>query len=106
MMKSRRFLDGPPFNSVLLAENIPRQSLVNYCQVMDASPTELTTVNQILEMSIKMEAKLQQEDIVLVYDEAIYSKALWIVWAKAREIQQSCCASGSISQAIIGREIL
>ena len=59
---------------------IPPQSSIGYLPVIDASPTDLNTVHTILTRSIEIADKLALKEIVLVMDQAIYSKAQEIRW--------------------------
>ena len=67
------------FNT-LLSTNIPRQSIIGYLPVIDASPTELETVKTILVRSVQYADLLHLAVIVLVFDQAIYAKAQKIIW--------------------------
>lgn len=48
--------------------------------MLEANPTELSTVNAILMKSLDLCKKLGLKEIVLVFDEAIYSKVQQIRW--------------------------
>jgi hypothetical protein len=67
---------------------IPRQSNIGYCEVIDASPTELPVVYNVLKRSISMADKLNQQDVVVVFDQAIYAKALEIIWKHPVEFKR------------------
>ena len=67
------------FNT-LLSTNIPRQSIIGYLPVIDASPTEMETVKTILVRSVQYADLLHLAVIVLVFDQAIYAKAQKIIW--------------------------
>ena len=56
------------FNAKLNKENIPLPSNVGYCQAIDASATEMSTIYTALCKSIRMGEQLGQEDIVIVFD--------------------------------------
>ncbi|CAG2192016.1 unnamed protein product [Mytilus edulis] len=49
-------------------------------EVIDASPTDLNTVTTVLQRSVSIADKLGQRDVVIVFDQAIYAKALEIIW--------------------------
>lgn len=68
------------FNTMLQEKKVPRECSIGYCQVIDASPTELPTVNTVLKQSMKMADQLGQNDVIVVFDQAIYAKALEIIW--------------------------
>lgn len=68
------------FNVSLEDGRIPRESCVGYCPVIEASPTELPTVYTVLQGSVDMADQLGQDDVIVVFDQAIYAKALEILW--------------------------
>ena len=61
------------FNVLLRKNSIPRESSIGYCQVIEASPTELPTVYTVLQRSLQMAQQLRQHDVIVVFDQAIYS---------------------------------
>ena len=63
--------------------SVVRQSNVGYLPVIPASSTESSTVLEILQRATAIADELDQEDIVIVLDQAIYAKALDIVWQPA-----------------------
>ena len=63
-----------------IAVNIPIVSKIGYLPVIDASPTEMSTVHTILKRSLEIADELQLENIVVVFDQAIYCKAQQIRW--------------------------
>lgn len=83
------------FNSMLYSENAPAYSLVGYCPVIEASPTELDTVYTLLKRSVAMGKKLGQDDIIIVMDQAIYAKAQEIVLQRNREFENVVLRMGS-----------
>ncbi|KAJ8023132.1 hypothetical protein HOLleu_38227 [Holothuria leucospilota] len=66
------------FNTLL--SSVPQMSVVAYLPVIDSNPTQMDTVQMILKNSISYADRLDQEVIVLVFDQAIYSKAQQIRW--------------------------
>ena len=56
------------------------KSAIYYRPVIEASPTEMRTVNEILTRSSAMAARMQVDQIVLVFDLAIYAKIQQIRW--------------------------
>ena len=56
------------FNGIVCKQDIPRKSVVGYCQVIDASPTELSTVYTLLTKSVAMGKDIGVEDIMAVLD--------------------------------------
>jgi hypothetical protein len=67
------------FNT-LLCKEIPDVSRVGYLPVIDASPTEYSTINAILERSKEIADKLELKYAVLVFDEAVYAKIQQVRW--------------------------
>lgn len=68
------------FNTLLREDTVPRECSIAYCQVIEASPTELPTVYTVLQRSLQMADQLQQHDVLVVFDQAIYAKALEVLW--------------------------
>ena len=64
------------FNAKLNKENIPLPSNVGYCQAIDASATEMSTIYTALCKSIRIGEQLGQ---VIVFDLVIYAKAAEII---------------------------
>ncbi len=73
------------FNAALHLSKIPNVSRIGYLPVINASPTELSTVRKVLENASDVAKQLQQEDIVVVFDQAIYAKAQEILWKSQAE---------------------
>jgi hypothetical protein len=66
------------FNTILCNDDIP-VSRVGYLPVIDASPTEYSTINTILKRSNDIADTLQLQYVTLVFDEAVYSKVQFIL---------------------------
>lgn len=81
------------FNTMLQEPH--RESQVGYCPVIDASPTEFSTVYNILKRSQEMADQLDQHDVVIVFDQAIYAKALEIQWQHQEEFQRMVIRLGA-----------
>ena len=81
---TRKIPSWTGFNTQL-STSIPNQSVVGYLPVIDASPTEMDTVNTILVRSMKYADLLHLAEIVLVFDQAIYAKAMKIIWEGSNE---------------------
>jgi len=79
------------FNTTVYADNVPRPDIVGYLQVIDSSPSELSTVYTVLHRSLAIADKLHQNDAVIVFDQAIYAKALEIIWQKPDEFKRVVC---------------
>ena len=83
------------FNIRLQKSNIPRESCVGYCPVIEASPTELPTVYTLLQRSLEMADQLNQHDIIVVLDQAIYAKALEVIWQNQEQFRRLVVRMGS-----------
>ena len=68
------------FNAMISRDAVTRPSAVGYLPVLASSPTELSTVYQLLQRSISVCDQLHQDDVVVVVDQAVYAKAAEIVW--------------------------
>ena len=67
------------FNSLLHRHDEIRHSAIGYLPIIPTSPTQLSTVYLLLQRSIAVADELKQESVVIVCDQAIYSKAQEIV---------------------------
>ena len=83
------------FNIKLREDSVPRECSVGYCQVIEASPTELTTVYTVLQRSLQMADQLGQHDVIVVFDQAIYAKALEVLWQNKDQFQRLVVRIGS-----------
>lgn len=72
--------DWTGFNTLLAKDKIPPVSTIGYLPVVDSSPTEYSTVRTVLSTSVDIATQLGMNYMVLVFDEAIYSKAQHIRW--------------------------
>lgn len=68
------------FNTLLRKDNIPGVSRIGYLPIVDASPTEYSTLNEVLKSGIRIIEKLHLQQTVLVFDEAVYAKIQHIRW--------------------------
>eukprot|EP00057_Strongylocentrotus_purpuratus_P021683 XP_011676157.1 PREDICTED: uncharacterized protein LOC105444073 [Strongylocentrotus purpuratus] len=75
-----KLLPGWTGMNVMLTKPVSKQCTVGYLPIIDASPTEFDTVNTILTTTLSIADALKQESVVLVFDQAIYSKAQQIRW--------------------------
>ena len=64
------------FNIKLKQKDVPRESSIGYCQVIDASPTEMPTVYNLLQRSLQIADQLGQQNVIIVLDQAITLKLL------------------------------
>ena len=107
---SQTVLSWTAFNVRLNKNNIPLQSLVGYCQAIDANATEMNTIYTALRKCIRMGEQLAQEDIVVVFDLATYAKAAEIIWKRQNEINNVTIIIGAFHitctlLAVIGKEV-
>ena len=89
------------FNIVANRNEVPQKSVVGYCQLIDASPTDLSTVYTLLKKSVTMANRLGLEDTVIVLDQAIYAKALEIVWKQQQEFKSVVLMMGDFHIACV-----
>lgn len=83
------------FNAMLQENNPLRECSICYCEVIDASPTELPTVYTVLHRSLKMADQLGQQDVITVFDQAIYAKVLEIIWQNQEEFKRIVVRMGT-----------
>ena len=83
------------FNITLQQKDVPRESSIGYCQVIDASPTEIPTVYTLLERSLQIADQLGQQNVIIVLDQAIYAKALEVIWQNQERFQRIVVRMGS-----------
>lgn len=89
------------YNMVAADKDVPPKSIVGYNQMIDASPTDLSTVYTLLKRSDEMAIKLGLSDTVVVLDQAIYAKALEVVWKKKEELSRVVLRMGSFHIACV-----
>jgi hypothetical protein len=68
------------FHTLLQGDAALQKSALHYLPVIEASPTEMSTVNTILKRSVQIADRHELDHIVLVFDQAIYAKAQQIRW--------------------------
>ena len=64
------------FNGIVCKQDISRKSVVGYCQVIDASPMELSTVYTLVKKTVAKGKDIGVQDIMVVLDLAICAKQL------------------------------
>ena len=72
--------DWTGFNTLLARDKIPPVSKIGYLPVDDSLTTEYSTMHTVLSKSVDIAKQLGMNYMVLVFDEAIYSKAQHIRW--------------------------
>ena len=65
-----------------------RASVIGYMPIIAASPTELSTVYELLKRSVSLAGEIQQQSIIVVLDQAIYALAQEIIFTHAQEFKQ------------------
>jgi len=68
------------FNILVRDEVDVSQDNIGYLPTIDAPATEMSTVHEILVRSLKIKDTLKLKSIVLVFDQALYAKAIEIQW--------------------------
>ena len=68
------------FHTLLQGDAALQKSALHYLPVIEASPTEMSTVNTILKRSVQIADRHELDHIVLVFDQAIHGKAQQIRW--------------------------
>lgn len=57
-----------------------QRDIVGYLPTINAAATQMSTVHQVLLQVLKIKAQLDLEEIVCVFDQALYAKAMEIKW--------------------------
>ena len=83
------------FNVNLQENNVLRENSVGYCQVIEASLTELPTVYTVLQRSLQLADQLGQHDVIVVFDQAIYAKALEVMWQNEEQFRRVVLRMGT-----------
>ena len=86
--------DWTRFNTLLARDKIPPVSKIGYLPVVDSSPTEYSTVHTVLSKSVDITKQLGMNYMVLVFDEAIYSKAQHIRWKSTEFMEKLIICMG------------
>ena len=72
---------------------------IGYCQAIPASPSDFNTVYTVLERPEALFRRIGQEMIILIWDEALYSKAQVIKWRNANEFENLFNRMGGFHRA-------
>ena len=75
----------PSYNCSITDQSELRVSKIGYMPMVSSSPTELGTVHQVQKTSQAVASAVDQQEIVIVMDQAVYSKALQIMWQQPSE---------------------
>ena len=73
------------FNAILFPE-MPRESNIGYCPMIDGSSTEYSTIYTVFKHGQAISSTLGQRDTVITFDLLIYMKAKQIQWRYPREL--------------------
>lgn len=79
----RLFPNWTGFNTLLQSSEIPVLSKVGYLPIINAPPTEMSTINAILKKSKEIANRLCIPYVCLVFDESIYAKIQEVRWKEA-----------------------
>ena len=93
--ESQQIAAWTAFNVNISQDDGISESIVGYCQVIDSSPTEMPTVYTVLKRSIQMADQLGQQDVIIVFDQAIYAKANEIIWRCQEEMNRVVLRMGA-----------
>ncbi|XP_070548281.1 uncharacterized protein [Ptychodera flava] len=88
------------FNQQLSSNIIRPVSKIGYLPVIDASPTDKSTINTVLSTSVDIANKLRLQSVVLNMDLAIYSKAQEIRWQNEEYTQRLILRLGEFHTAM------
>lgn len=83
------------FNASCVGATTPPTSTVGYLEVIPSSPTELSTVYELLQRSSRIAQQLQQDHCIITLDQAVYAKAIEIVWKKEAEFKNIVLRMGA-----------
>jgi len=87
------------FNSlVFMKTSLP--SVIGYCPMINGASTELSTVYTVLKKAQRMCAHLNQRDMVITFDLAIYSKAKQIQFKFPEEFKDTIVRMGGFHIAL------
>ena len=73
------------FNILISSNAVCNEDTVSYLPTINASPTDMSTVHEILCQSELIRKKLNLNSIVVTMDQALYAKAAEILWKKKSE---------------------
>lgn len=68
------------FNITIRSDITVNQDNVSYLPTISAPATDMSTVNEVLEQTLRIMQALQLNWIVCVFDQALYAKAVEILW--------------------------
>ena len=83
------------------SDDPPLPSVVGYSKVIDASPADISVVYTTLVKSLQMADQIGQKEVIVVFDYAIYAKAVEIVSQKNEELNRIVLRMGAFHTACI-----
>ena len=72
------------FNIMLKTEGLVLRDNIGYLPTINHPATSMSTIHEMLCQALKIKSKLGLENIVLVCDQAIYTKAVEVAWAEEK----------------------
>ena len=72
---------------------------IGYCQAFPSPPSDFNTVYTVLEREETLFGRIEEELIILTWDEALYSKAQIIKWRNANEFENPFNRMGGFHRA-------
>jgi hypothetical protein len=98
------------FNSILFPD-MPGETNIGYCPMIDGNSTEFSTVYTVLKHAQMISVRLGQEDTVITFDLLIYIKAKQIQWRFPEEFSNVVIRMGGFHIAlnflsVIGKKYL
>eukprot|EP00117_Sycon_ciliatum_P011697 scpid10404/ scgid5699/ len=96
------------FNGLTTSASTPPRSVLAYCPVVNASPTELSTVYGILKKCVSRCERAGMAFSLIVFDQAIYAKALDVISQRQDEFSSVVLRLGAFHvactfMAVIGK---
>ncbi|MES9879525.1 MAG: hypothetical protein ABW185_01435 [Sedimenticola sp.] len=89
-----------PYNAAA-SSHAPKLTVIGYCPMLPASPTEFSTVYTVMVTVQRMMTKLNQKTSVITFDEAIYSIAKQIQWRNPDEFKDTVIRLGGFHMAMV-----
>ncbi len=68
------------FNMLTHSDTSVQEDSIDYLPTINAPAAQLSTVNEVLHQSISIMKSLQLNNIVVVFDQALYTQAAEITW--------------------------
>ena len=88
------------FNALVLRNYLLRPSVVEDLPVISSSPTKLATVDLLLKRSTLLADQLKQDSVIVFVVQAVYAKALKIVFKHQTEFSQVVLRMGAFHIAM------